>query len=192
MKRENSQRRRPGSRELADRILIVCGGVVTEPGYFEGLRQLHRNPAIKVVIKNRGVDPTSLVRYAIKLHDNEPDSFDQVWCIVDVDEFDLGPALALAARKNISMAVSNPCFETWLVLHFTDHTAPLSCYAEAKRALLKFVPDYGKSELEFARYADGVGPAVDRAEKLAELGREHLTNPASGVWPLVQMFGRAM
>jgi hypothetical protein len=39
MRRENSQRRRPGNREPADRILIVCGGVVTEPGYFEGLRQ---------------------------------------------------------------------------------------------------------------------------------------------------------
>ena len=107
MRRENSQRRRPGSREPADRILIVCGGAVTEPGYFEGLRQFHRNPAIKVVIKQKSVDPASLVRHAITLRDNAPDSFDDVWCVVDVDEFDLEPAVHLAQRGNISLAVSN-------------------------------------------------------------------------------------
>jgi hypothetical protein len=190
MRRENSQRRRPGSREPADRILIVCGGVVTEPGYFEGLRQFHRNPAIKVVIKRKPVDPASLVRYAVTLRDNDADSFDDVWCVVDVDDFDLEPAVTLAAKKNISLAVSNPCFETWLVLHFTNHTAPLACYSEANRVLLKFVPDYGKTRLEFARYADGVDRAVERAEKLAERGREHLANPASGVWALVRKFDR--
>lgn len=96
--------------------------------------------------------------------------------------------MTLAARKNISMAVSNPCFETWLLLHFTNQTAPLTCYAQAKRALLRFVPDYCKSGLDFARYADGVAQAAERAKKLAESGREHLTNPASGVWPLARSF----
>lgn len=191
MRRENSQRRRPGNREPADRILIVCGGVVTEPGYFDGLRQFHRNPAIKVVIKKKPVDPASLVKYAVTLRDNDADSFDDVWCVVDVDEFDLEPAVTLASTENISLAVSNPCFETWLVLHFTNHTAPLACYAEANRVLLKFVPDYCKTRLEFARYADGVDRAVERAEKLAERGREHRTNPASGVWALVRKFDRS-
>ena len=190
MRRENSQRRRQGNREPADRILIVCGGVVTEPGYFEGLRRFHRNPAIKVVIKKKPVDPANLVQYAVTLRDNEADSFDDVWCVVDVDEFDLVPAVRLATRNNISLAVSNPCFETWLLLHFTNHTAPLTCYAEAERVLLRFVPDYGKTRLDFARYADGVGRAIERAEKLAEPGREHVRNPASGVWPLVRKFDR--
>jgi hypothetical protein len=191
MRRENSQRRRPGSREPADRILIVCGGDVTEPSYFEGLRQFHRNPAIKVVIRKKSVDPASLVAYAVKLRDNDADSFEDVWCVVDVDEFDLGPAMVLAARKNISLAVSNPCFETWLLLHFTDHTATLTCYAEAARLLGKFVPDYCKSRLDFGRYVAGLDRAVERARLLAEPGREHVTNPASGVWRLVGRFGRS-
>jgi hypothetical protein len=190
MRRENSQRRRPGSREPADRILIVCGGVVTEPSYFEGLRQFHRNPAIKVVIKQKGVDPANLVRHAIALRANAPGSFDDVWCVVDVDEFDLGPAVRLAAQQGISLAVSNPCFETWLVLHFTERTAPLAGFAQVERILLRYVPDYCKSKLDFARYADGVEKAAGRARRLAEHGQEHLVNPSSGVWPLVRKFER--
>jgi hypothetical protein len=161
---------------------------VTEPDYFGGLRQVNRSRSIKVVIKKKSVDPANLVRYAARLQNQEPDFFDEVWCVVDVDEFDLDPATALARKLGISLAVSNPCFETWLVLHFTNHTAPLSCYAQAKRALLKFVPDYCKSQLDFARYADGVAPAVERAKNLAEPGQEHLTNPATGVWLLVRRF----
>ncbi len=188
MRRENSQRRRPVSREPADRILVVCGGDVTEPSYFEGLRQFYRSPAIKVVIRKKSVDPASLVGYAAKLRDNDADSFEDVWCVVDVDDFDLGPAVVLAARKNVSLAVSNPCFETWLLLHFIDQTAPLACSAEAERVLRRFVPDYCKSRLDFGRYADGLDAAVERARKLAEPGREHLANPASGVWPLIRKF----
>jgi hypothetical protein len=132
------------------------------------------------------------VKYAVKLRDNEADSFDDVWCVVEVDEFDLGSAVTLARRERISLAVSNPCFETWLVLHFTDHTAPLTCYAEAERVLLKFVPDNDKTRLDFARYADGVGRASERAEKPAESGQEQVTNPAGGVWPLVRKFDQAI
>lgn len=190
MRRENSQRRRSGSREPADRILIVCGGDVTEPSYFEGLRQFHRNPAIKVVIRKKRVDPANLVTYAVRLRDNDVDSFEDVWCVVDVDDFDLGPAVALAASENISLAVSNPCFEVWLLLHFANQTAPLTCYAEVARVLVKFVPDYCKSRLDFTRYVDGLDRVVERARLLAEPGREHLTNPASGVWQLVRKFNR--
>jgi hypothetical protein len=60
------------------------------------------------------------------LRDNAPGSFDDVWCVVGVDEFDLGPAVQIA----------------------------------------------------------GVGDAVERAQRLAARGREHQTNPASGVWAL--------
>ena len=76
------------------------------------------------------------------------------------------------------------------MLHFDNHTSTLTCYAEAERILLKYVPDYCKSKLDFARYADGVGVAAERAERLAERGREHLVNPASGVWSLVRKFER--
>lgn len=152
----------------------------------------HENPAIRVVIKKKRVDPANLVAYAVRLRDNDADSFEEVWCVVDVDDFDLEPAVTLAARESILLAVSNPCFEAWLVLHFANQTAPLTCYAEAERVLRRFVPDYCKSRLDFGRYVDGVDRAVERARKLAEPGQEHVTNPASGVWPLVRKFDRSV
>ena len=107
---------------------------------------------------------------------NAPGSFDDVWCVVDVDEFDLEPTVRLAARENISLAVSDPCFETWLLLHSKKHTAPLTCFAEVERTLLKYVPDYCEAKSDFAQYADGVGPQV-RAQlglgwDVAEAGQE--------------------
>jgi hypothetical protein len=76
------------------------------------------------------------------------------------------------------------------VLHFTERTAPLAGFAQVERILLRYVPDYCKSKLDFARYADGVEKAAGRARRLAEHGQEHLVNPSSGVWPLVRKFER--
>jgi hypothetical protein len=42
MARRDSLRRRTPFRRVLPRILIVCEGTKTEPGYFEDLRQLHR------------------------------------------------------------------------------------------------------------------------------------------------------
>jgi hypothetical protein len=56
-----------------------------------------------VVIKKKLVDPASLVRHAVTLRDND----------------------LLAAKKNISLAVSSPCCEVWVVLHFTNQSGSL-------------------------------------------------------------------
>jgi hypothetical protein len=191
-RRENSQRRRKPSREPADRILVICGGMVTEPDYFDGLKQFCRNPAVRVLLKKKPVDPLTLVRYAVRLRNDSPDAFDDIWCVVDVDEFDLEPAVSLSSREGVSLAVSNPCFETWLLLHFIDCTSAMPCYADVERRLIPHVPNYNKSALEFRRYQDGIAPAVERARRLADRGREHLVNPATGVWPLVQKFDRSV
>ena len=49
--------------------------------------------------------------------------FDEVWCIFDTDEHkNLPHALNDAIQSRINVAVSNPCFELWLVLHVREQT----------------------------------------------------------------------
>jgi hypothetical protein len=112
---------------------------------------------------------------------------DEVWCVVDVDEFDISEALTAAAKKGVNLAISNPCFEYWLLLHFELCTAPLARYDDVQRRLTKHVPRYDKTRLCFADFAPGVDDALQRARsRCGAPGEEHVRNPSTGVWALVQ------
>ncbi|MFE0026138.1 RloB family protein [Amycolatopsis sp. NPDC059021] len=178
-------RRRQAHREPRIRLLVVCGGKVTEPAYFRGLKRQTRNPSMSVVVTEKALDPVSLVRYTADKRRRE--AYDEAWCVVDVDEFDLEKAVIAARRERLALAISNPCFEYWLLLHFQDCSAPLACYAEVKKRLRKYVPGYDKTALRFTDYADGVADAIERGRSRgAPQGEEHCHNPSSGVWALVE------
>lgn len=140
-----------------------------------------------IKVKTKGADPHTVVRYAAGLRNQAGDSYDEVWCVVDVDDFDVAKAVTTARRAGISLAISNPCFEYWLLLHFEACAAPLPCYADVARRLRRHVPEYDKSALRFADYEQGVEGAVERAQELGHaLATEHEHNPATGVWALVK------
>ena len=74
-------------------------------------------------------EPKSLVRAAIDHKERAPRSaadrytaYDEVWCVMDVEapvaHPSLPSAIRLAREHGISVALSNPCFELWLLLHF--------------------------------------------------------------------------
>jgi hypothetical protein len=180
--RENSRRRRAPFREPRTRVLIVCGGAVTEPGYFEGLKRAARNPAVRICVKKKALDPASLIEYAAALRDRDPDTFDEVWCVVDVDQFDMVAAVCTSRDRQVRLAISNPCFEIWLLLHFSDCRAAVNGAADAVRRLKRHVPQYSKSTLRFADFSAGVPEAITRARCLSDVGHEHATNPSTGVW----------
>lgn len=178
--------RRPPFRESRLRLLVICGGERTEPDYFVGLKVHLRNPAVQVKVRAKGCAPKELVTYARTVAPLGGDEFDEVWCVVDSDEFDPESAAARAADLDVQLAVSNPCFELWLWLHHQDCTAPL-CEARAvMRQLIRHVPGYQKNGLRFVDFEAGVLDAVCRAEHLDPTGCGHKCDPSSGVWRLVR------
>ncbi|WP_233225499.1 RloB family protein [Amycolatopsis sp. CA-126428] len=182
-RRENSDRRRPAFREQRLSLLVVCGARATEPAYLEGLKRARRNPAVKVKVKVKAADPEAVVRYAAQLSDRTSGAHDEVWCVVDVDEFDLERAVVLARSLRVNLAVSNPCFEYWLLLHFEACAAPVKCYRDVERRLLRYVPGYSKSALRFAHDEPGVDAAVQRSRH-PDAG--HARNPSTQVGLLVE------
>lgn len=185
IKRENRRSRRAAIREERAQILIVCGGDATEPAYFRGLKKERRNPAVKVTVERKGVDPVSLIRFAARKRMTV--ECDQVWCVVDVDEFDLARAVTVAHEEDVRLAISNPCFEYWLLLHFESCTAPLTCYDDVELRLTRHVPRYDKSRLCVPDFAGGVDAAIERASgRCATVGTEHQHNPSTGAWALVR------
>jgi len=165
-------------------VLIVCGGVRTEPTYFKGLKQAFRNPAVVVKVVAEPRDPEAVVR-AARLH-LESGDFDAAWCVLDVDEFRFERALKDAREHGISLAVSNPCFEVWLLLHRADLRTPFPTAKDVLVRLRSQLPHYEKSGLRFADFEDHVVDAITRARSLPGAEQVLGPNPTSGVWRVIQ------
>jgi len=122
--REGSGRRRGPFREPARTLLIVCGSRETERQYLQGLKDHVRNPAVSVVFRAKVCAPSQLVEYARKLREQNRAGYDDVWCVVDVDEFTDLPkkegveAAALRAQKLDPTGedhARNPSTNVWLL-----------------------------------------------------------------------------
>src|ERR1700733_13496047 len=149
-KRESLKRRLP-FRKVLPRILIVCEGTKTEPGYFEDLRQRYRS-VVEVVLCQGGV-PKTLVERAVEMKKeadskaakDENERYDEVWCVFDIDDHPKIDDAKLQARYNgIRLAISNPCFELWVLLHFQDQRAHIS-RTQLRAACRKHLPGYEKN-----------------------------------------------
>jgi hypothetical protein len=140
-----------------------------------------------VTIRRRGDSPGRCIEYAVGQRHTAERTFDEVWCVLDVDQFDINEAERRAGRQGVALAVSNPCFELWLLLHLVDVGRPFIDCREVGRVLAKECPGYDKSQLVFGHFRSGIEKAVDRAKRLeGEVGdRDGPVNPSSGMWRLV-------
>jgi hypothetical protein len=184
-RRELAARRGP-RRASRRTILLYCGADRTEPDYFNGFKATLRASAVTVKVRQEGVDPVRLVRAAAGYRDRHRDEYDQVWCVVDVDQFDLDAAVAEARRHGIRLAVSNPCFELWLLLHHADCRAHCSGYPDLAARLKRHVPGYDKSRLNFADYAGAIAQASQRARDLEPTGADFGRNPSTNLWQVIE------
>ena len=113
-------RRRP-SRDTKPVTYVFCEGEKTEPTYFSRWRE--RGMSLHI-IKVSHTDPCGIIKDAQEIISGrsfEPSQGDSVWCVYDVDansNATLAKAAALAKRNRFDIAVSNPCFELWYILHF--------------------------------------------------------------------------
>lgn len=198
--------RRPARRqqqlEPRERILVLCEGENTEPQYIHGFRRWCRNPLVEVIIPATHGVPLTLVREAKRLRDEACDrakrehdtflAYDRVWCVFDVDEHPhLRETLDMAKGNDIELAISNPCFELWLVLHFRD--SPGLRHRHALQSMMKaFVSNYDK-KVDFSIYAPTYRDALARARRLARQADdddEPHRNPTTGVFSLTGLIGR--
>ncbi len=189
-------RRKPEDRAPRRTFLVFCEGIVTEPLYLRALEQelaREMNAPVRLEIsKDSGAVPLTLVTKAVEARarsDGKWGEIDEVWCIFDVEwpqnHPDLKEARALAERSEVKVAVSNPCFELWLLLHFQDQTAWLDTNA-VKRRLKEHDSSEGKS-LDGATYMPRRAEAATRARSLEARHKGNGTkfpddNPSSGMY----------
>ncbi|MGH3291519.1 MAG: RloB family protein [Trebonia sp.] len=193
-------RRRVATRAIRKTLLIFCEGERTEPEYLNALkleRAIREVAAVEIRVAqaDSGAVPLTLVKRAIEARSravSENDEVDEFWCVFDVEwpvnHAHLPEARALAEANKINLAVSNPCFEAWLILHLKEHGAWLDNDQAMKlRRKLDSSTDKG---LDPAKYMPHVHEASDRAVKLEERHQRNGTsfphnNPSSGMHRLI-------
>jgi hypothetical protein len=176
----NSFSRKPREPELTGRsILIVTEGKETEPKYFSGLRNHLKLSSVEVkIMKAGGTDALSIVDYAIDKRKERKLAakhectvpYDSVWAVFDTERADTNPKLKEALNKagvhKINVALSNPCFEFWLLLHDVFTTAPfINCDDVIRCIKRKYVPNYQKNNIPMGTYIPKIPTAVHNAEQ---------------------------
>jgi hypothetical protein len=180
-RREGAGGHRSPLRRPRPRLLVICGARQTESRYFTGLRASLASPAVDVRVTAHAKAPAQVVEHARHYADRSAVDFDEVWCVVDADEFDIESAARLARSTGIELAVSYPCFELWLLLHHQDCRAHFARCGDVAERLRKHLPRYDKADLRFSDFAGGVALAAERAKQL-----DPERNPSTGVWRLVE------
>ena len=78
----------------------------------------------------------------------------------------------MADAKGIQIALSNPCFEFWYLLHFQYTTKFFKDYPAVKNALTTYLPDYEKAGDVYNQLAEHTAIAIQNAKRVEQYHRE--------------------
>lgn len=196
-----SLKRKVAIRQPRKTLAVFCEGEKTEPQYLSALK---RHPPvrdvaavdIRIEVGHGGAVPQSLVSLAAEARRraiDEEGEIDEFWCVFDVEWPHNHPGLSEAIRhaevNAIKLALSNPCFELWLILHFRDHGSWLD--NDGARRLRRQLDGSADKGLDPAKYLPHIADAARRA---AELEKRHhrdgtefpQDNPSSGMHRLIR------
>ena len=122
---------------------------------------------------------------------------DQFWVCIDSDHWiepnhiaNLTEVLRECRQKGYGVAVSNPCFELWLLLHFGPFaTGDTPCRRGSVEAQLRsIVGAYQKNNITALPLTeDGVHRAIERAIELDRDDQVLPTNPVTRVYKLLEL-----
>lgn len=158
-------------------MLIVTEGKETEPRYFKQFCVDHRIGSNVVIEVSAGSDALTVAENAIALLEkNKREAkakraarFDEVWAVFDREAKNqnvrFNDALMACIGSGVKLAVSNPCFEFWLLLHFDFDCRRFSNCGQVAAELRKKCLPFAKNTIP-VELVRRVEVAVGNATKL--------------------------
>lgn len=149
-------KRYPGKREQLPSAMFLCEGEVTEIEYFDYIRSELCIPKERArFVKSKCNYPAGMISDAIsQRRDNERKAkkgdvslIEHWWVILDTEckPREIISEINRAKKNHINLAVTDPCFEFWLLLHF-EYTTRQYCSPEEVIADLKpFLQNYDRA-----------------------------------------------
>ena len=109
-----------------------------------------------------GSSPISVVDHALSLREKREMeakqsvatvAYDVIWCVMDVEaptpHVSLAQAFDKARANNLKIALSNPMFEYWYLLHFEKTSALMHQNQDVMKRLKKHHSKYKKNDPDF-------------------------------------------
>lgn len=181
------RRRRPAAREPKRLVGLVTEGSVTEPEYVRILLSRYKMPSGMVrLVRSGKTNPIGLVEAAKRARrENARNAgrgteslVDEWWVMFDVEGLHpharITEALAKARLQGISVALSNPSFEYWLLLHYCFTTRQYASADDVIGDLRRYMPSYspGHKYPEGERLGELIDVALRHAEQVRAWGAE--------------------
>lgn len=149
--KEQTNRNKRNNRQTKCVWLIVCEGRnKTETNYLSHFNK--RDGNVRLIVKSsEDTDPRGMVKRAEDLAKSlgvGENAGDRIICLMDLDVNDKKAQLIQSLRpkhRKFEIIVSNPCFEIWLLLHFTNHPGRENNSHNVKKQLAKHVSNYTES-----------------------------------------------
>jgi RloB-like protein len=172
--------------------VIATEGQKTEKQYFT----LFRNPRLIVKTLPTEEDNKSSPHHVLSRLDKFQQEHDlgvedTLWIMIDVDHHkpkQLSSICKEAIQKGFNLAISNPCFEVWLYLHFDIANPSDTKYKDVENRLREKLGSYNKSNLNLGIYKDHITKAVQQAKALDKQQNNHYwpTCPGTHVYKVVE------
>ncbi len=178
-----SRKKRPLGRselqERDDRIFLVASeDTYAVKQYFSGL-DFRRVKVVTLETKDNNSSPGHVVdRLKAAIDESDLGGDDQLWLALDTDHWvqpnhiaNWVSALKEAKKIEARTAISNPCFEVWLLLHFAEDLSLLRekpTAKDAEQTLKKTLPNgYNKTNIPVDVFTRELAElATLRAEKI--------------------------
>lgn len=168
-KRFQRPQRRLETRKL---YVVATEGEKTEEIYFTIFNgeDFRKNVRVQVLPTRKGdSSPEAVVnrlREYIRKYGVKAD--DELWVVVDVDSWGnqkLDQLCRGCTRISANVAVSNPCFELWLVLHQDNPRTP-PVKADCERELERFLGSYSHAKYNPDKLVPHIRSAIKHAKRL--------------------------
>ena len=195
----NHRKKRPlirttGTLRDARLIVVATEGEKTEESYLKSLEGFR----VKIRVLNC-TDGKSAPEYVLQRMEDFCREYqiggdDQLWLALDVDRWGdkkLSGIASECGRKNIFLAISNPCFEIWLAFHLEDDPL-IYLNSESKCSdVVQFIREklgsYSKAGPLPEEIFSGIERAIERAKQNSK-SSQRWPGPALGsdVFKLIQ------
>jgi len=151
-------------------FIVATEGKETEKQYF----RMFNSTRIKVEILATTEDGKSSPEYVLERLDKcnkqyDLNEDDMLWLVSDVDRWGdkkLSDVCSQGRQRGYNLAISNPCFEVWLTLHFEDINSEDRTCDNFKARLRTILGSYNGSNLNISAYKPNTKDAVNRAKNL--------------------------
>lgn len=194
-------------------LISIASEGKTEEQYFDGIHDLDYSDVIKIdrLEKRDETDTKSHPNYVIELLDERKKYWEEhgiesneLWMVVDrdkqnVSEEQLKAIINKCSSEGYNLALSNPTFELWLLLHiigieYYDKDVLLTNQKLRVKSKKRFIEKelsvllggFNKNKIQFEKFESGINDAIGRAKELHTDNFELIDNLGTSVCILVE------